>query len=128
MFLQSAIFPDKEVEVGNSWSEEYELTVPVGEDSKLRRSFQYTLLGFEEYKDYYCAKLLTEGSFEALVNTDVLMKQTAEVKGIIYFAYNEGVMVGIESAFDMSISMNLPGKEQPVELEIKGVQKAIHQE
>ena len=124
-------FPEKEVRIGESWTQDVELPLPqVGKPVTIET--EYTLKGFEKINGYNCARievkadvLLTDLVFDMSLGkpqTEVGMvidRLSQKTEGMLYFAHKEGIVVKSDQDVDMSMEMTTKMKRAKVETEMK---------
>mgnify|MGYP003573112538 FL=1 len=105
------VFPDEELEVGSTWSKELppSLQVPVGLDVK------YKIVGFERVKGKRCIKVLSEVR-SGETSTVEGLSLDVRADGIIYFAYDEGMMVKneVKSSMKMILKRVVNNKSESI--------------
>lgn len=97
--------PGREVKIGDTWTKE--VVSSWVEDVEGTSKHSYTLLGFEKVKGYDCAKIdyiVTRSSKKPFTST-------AKVKGTIYFAYQEGIIVSLETEGSATGKATIEGKK-----------------
>jgi hypothetical protein len=110
------IFPEKEVEVGSSWSNEIapSLQVPVP------LSVTYKIVGFETIKDFKCIKIVSEVRSGEKSKIEGL-KLDVQADGVIYFAYEKGMMVKneVKSSMNMILKRVVNNKAESIITKMK---------
>lgn len=102
------VFPDKELEVGSSWSSKLapSLQVPVGLE------VTYKIVGFETIKGKSCIKILSEVRSGKKSSIEGLTLDVS-ADGTIYFAYDEGLMVKNEVKSQMKMILKRVVNNKP---------------
>ncbi|GAB4283081.1 MAG: hypothetical protein Kow0029_28990 [Candidatus Rifleibacteriota bacterium] len=105
-------FPNKPVGIGDSWTS----TIKPNPQLPIPMNVKYTLMGFEKVNGMECAKLKSEVTSSqgaaGSINLDV------KANGIIWFAYEKGIMVQNEVTSNMVMIMENDlggGKKEKIE-------------
>jgi len=110
------IFPDDPVEIGSSWSNKIppSLQVPVALE------VTYKILGFETIKDFKCIKVVSQVRSGKTSKIEGL-KLDVTADGVIYFAYEKGLMVKneVKSAMSMVLKRVVNNKAESIITKMK---------
>ncbi len=103
------LLPEKKVKVGDSWTNDVQITSLFFDTLPLTIQFKNSLIDFEKLGNYDCAKILSVGSIEVPMqkgkvlflkfgkNTEVTIKDFKTKRELTtYFAYKEGKPIRIE--------------------------------
>lgn len=105
------IFPDKAVEIGSSWENDIppSLQVPVG------LHVVYKVVGFEKIKGLDCVKIQSEVRSGKESNIEGLSLDV-KADGIIFFAYQKGMMVQneVKSTMNMILKRVVNNKSESI--------------
>lgn len=110
------VFPDDAVEIGSSWSTKIppSLQVPVALE------VNYKIVGFETIKDFKCIKILSQVRSGKKTKIEGL-KLDVKADGVIYFAYEKGLMVKneVKSAMSMVLKRVVNNKSESIITKMK---------
>lgn len=112
------VFPDKELKKGDSWIQDLGMNAQLAEGMYLDQSGEakYTLLGFKKMKGYPCAEIksvvnltqsmdLTQEQIDPTTGqktkVEMKVKNDGQGEGIIYYAYQDGKLIGSNMVMDM---------------------------
>lgn len=97
----SGFFPDTAIKKGDFWEQKLKIADFGLQDEPVVAKSKNILLGFESIKGYDCAKISSKYSYPVSYKTvheshnkPVIVKGKKEFDTIIYFAHEEGIMVG----------------------------------
>lgn len=114
MLGTSLIFPDKAIKVGESWTQDIPLDIPMGPmKMKLNFKTKYTFMGYSKIgkRDTAVFKNETTVILQEGAAGPVEMKVNGKGVGYIYFDQKAGVLVKSDVELDQSISMNMPSPD-----------------
>ena len=113
-FMRSlfAKLPENEVGIGDSWKQTQPDTVNAqGFNIVVKPDVMFKIEAAEKFGGYDCLKISFEGPSTqygtgSRQGMELVLDGTVKVKGVVYFASNEGLLVGIEqtSTTDMNVS------------------------
>ncbi len=105
------VFPDKELEVGSSWSNE----IPPSLQVPISLNVTYKIVGFETIKGKNCIKVVSEVRSGKEASIEGLSLEVS-ADGVIYFAYDEGMMVKneVKSAMKMVLKRVVNNKPESI--------------
>ena len=130
------LLPEKKVKVGDSWTNDAQLTSLFFDTPPLTIQYKNSLVGFEKMKGYDCAKILRVGSIEVPIQkgkvliskfgkkTEVTIKNSKIKRELTtHFAYKEGKPIKMEgkiTAEGKRIYKRLrKGREQSWEVDVE---------
>jgi hypothetical protein len=97
------MLPDRRVKIGDSWTDNQDMDIPVGGGTLLSNDIStYTLLEETEWEGFECLKIgvtgisKLSGDFEQ-DGTALSLERETKSSGTLYFAYKKGMFVRIES-------------------------------
>ena len=88
------LFPDRDINPGDSWKSEKELSVPNRSDKILLKTI-YKFEGLEEFKGIDCVRIVINTE-EVSLEFDEGVVQTIGGSGLTYFGYKEGKLIKSE--------------------------------
>jgi hypothetical protein len=110
------IFPDDPVQIGTKWSNKIppSLQVPVS------LQVTYKIVAFESIKDFKCIKILSRVRSGKKSKIEGL-KLDVKADGVIYFAYEKGLMVKneVKSSMDMVLKRVVNNKSESIITKMK---------
>ena len=118
--------PEKEVEIGDSWTARVEEEYPAygGAKSKITAEYTYKILGEEKREGYDCLKI--EMNYEQTTKSEgerrgrpFKYEMGGKGKEIIYFAYKEGIFISKKGNYNPDGGFNDSAMSDTVEYEVK---------
>jgi hypothetical protein len=105
------VFPDKELEVGSSWTSVMEPSPAV----PVTLNVEYKVLGFEKIRDFDCIKMASSVRSGAKTTVEGLQLKV-QADGSIYYAYKEGKMVknDVKSTMEMILKRVIDNQPQSI--------------
>jgi hypothetical protein len=105
------VFPDEELEIGSSWAN----SIPPSLQVPVALNVTYKIVGFQKVKGKDCIKILSEvrsGDSTTIEGLSLDVK----ADGIIYFAFEEGMMVKneVKSSMNMILKRVINNKQERI--------------
>jgi len=115
--LNIFVLPEKELKVGDKWTDSRSDTTDVGTGKMVTTSeMEYTLAGTEARSGHQCLKVtytgkLTTGGKMNRMGMDIFTEGTGKIAGTLYFDHVKGLLVGDESTRDVESTLAVTGQQ-----------------
>jgi hypothetical protein len=112
-----ALLPEKPVTVGEKWTRKRtDTTEAIGNKGVNSSTYEYTLVGAEEYRGRGCLKITYSGkvtvtSKGSMMGMDVFTEGNGTMSGTFYFDEKAGVGVAEEGKLDLELTAAVTGQQ-----------------